>query len=80
MVTDVKRIVRKETGTLAAQLARIEEALKENKDMELDNEVMRKKSVKKGKGKLTKGGITLDILQKKMDTFEEAAGPQNLTR
>jgi len=67
-----KRITRKETGTPAVQLARIEEALEKDEEMESENEVMRKKSAKKGKGKLTKGGVTLDTLQKEMEIFEEA--------
>jgi len=67
-----KRVTRKETGTPAVQLARIEEALEKDDKMESENEVMRKKSAKKGKGKLTKGGVTLDTLQKEMEIFEEA--------
>jgi len=54
------------TETPAVHLARIEEALKEDEDMESDNEVMRKKSIKKDKGKLTKGEVTLEILNEKM--------------
>jgi len=65
-------MIRKETGTPAVQLARIEEALEKDEDMESENETMRKKSAKKGKGKLTKGGVTLDTLQKEMEIFEEA--------
>jgi len=71
-----KRVIRKETGSPAVQLARIEEALEKDEDMESDNEVMRKKLVKKGKGKLTRGEVTLNILEKKMDIFEEATEPQ----
>jgi len=71
-----KRVTRKETGTPAVQLARIEEALEKDEDMESENEVMRKKSAKKGKGKLTRGGVTLDMLQKKMEIFEEATEPR----
>jgi len=69
-----KRMTRKETSTLAVQLARIVEALEKDEEMESENEGMRKKSVKKGKGKLTKGGVTLrlDTLQKEMEIFEEA--------
>jgi len=52
-----KRVTRKETGTPAVQLARIEEALEKDEEMESENEVMRKKSLKKEKGKLTKGGV-----------------------
>ena len=66
------------TGTPAVQLARIEEALEKDEDMELDNKVMRKKLMKKGKGKLTKEVVTLDTLQKKMHIFEEAAKPLKL--
>jgi len=55
-----KRMIRKEIGTPAVQLARIEEAWEKDEEMESENEVMRKKSTKKGKGKLTKGGVTLD--------------------
>jgi len=69
-------MIRKETETPAVQLARIEEILKEDDDMESDNEVMRKKSAKKGKGKLTKGRVTLYMMQKEMDIFEEAAEPR----
>jgi len=69
-----KRMRRKETGTPAVQLARIEEALEKDKEIESENEVMKKKSAKKGKGKLTKGEVTLDMLQKEMDIFEEATG------
>ena len=64
--------MRKETCTPAVQLARNEEALEKDEDMESDNTVMRKKSVKKGKGKLTRGEVTLDMMEKKMDIFEEA--------
>jgi len=67
-----KRVTRKETGTPAVQLARIEEALEKDEEMESENEVMRKKSVKKGKGKLTKGRVTLDMLQKEMEILKEA--------
>jgi len=67
-----RRMIRKETGTPAVQLARIEEALEKDEDMESENETMRKKSAKKGKGKLTKAGVTLDMLQKEMEIFEEA--------
>jgi len=71
-LSNLKRMTRKETGTPAVQLARIEEALEKDEDLEFDNEVMRKKSAKKGKGKLTRGEVTLDMLEKKMDIFEEA--------
>jgi len=57
-----RRMIRKETGTPAVQLARIEEALEKDEEMESENEAMRKKSAKKGKGKLTKEGVTLDTL------------------
>jgi len=67
-----KRVMRKETSTPAVQLARIEEALEKDEDMESENEAMRKKFTKKGKGKLTKGGVTLDSLQKEMEIFEKA--------
>jgi len=49
-----RKMFRKVTGTPAVQLARIEEALEKDEEMESENEVMRKKSAKKGKGKLTK--------------------------
>jgi len=62
-----KRMRRRESGTPAVQLARIEEALEKDEDMELDNEVMRKKSARKGKGKLTNGGVTLEMLNEKME-------------
>jgi len=68
-------MTRKETGTLAVQLARIEEALKEDEEMESDNEAMRIKSANSRKEKLTKGGVTLDMLQKKMDIVEKAIEP-----
>ena len=67
-----RRMIKKEIGTPAVQLARIEEALGKDEYMEPDNEVMRKKSVKQSKGKLTSGEVTLDMLEKKMDIFEEA--------
>jgi len=69
-------MTRKETDTLAVQLARIEEALEADEDMESQNEAIRKKSAKKGKGKLTRGEVTLDTLQKEMDIFEEATEPR----
>jgi len=71
-----KRATRKVTGTPAAQLARIEEALEKDEDMESENKAMRKKSAKKGKGKLTKVRVTLDALQKEMKIFEEATETQ----
>jgi len=71
-----KRMIRKEIGTSAVQLARIKEALEKDEDMESDNEAMRKKSAKKGKGKLTRGGVTLDMLEKKMDISEKATEPR----
>jgi len=71
-----KRMMRKEMGTPAVQLARIEEALEKDEDMESENEVIRKKSAKKGKGKLTRGEVSLDMLQKKMDVSEEATEPR----
>jgi len=55
------------TGTLAVQLARIEEALEKDENMESDNEAMRKKSAKKGKGKMTKGEVTLEMLNEKIE-------------
>jgi len=67
-----KRLLRKEVDTPAVQLARIEEALSEDEEMDSDNETMKKKSAKKGKGKLTKGGVTLEMLNKKMNISEEA--------
>jgi len=67
-----RRMIRKKMGTPAVQLARIEEALEKDEDMESENEAMRKKSAKKGKGKMTRGGVTLDALQKEMEIFEEA--------
>ena len=69
-------MARKGTGTPAVQLARIEEALEKDEEMESDNEAMRKKSAKKGKGKLNKEVVTLDMLEKKMDIFEEATKPR----
>ena len=71
-----KRMTRKETETPAGQLVRIKEAWKEDEDMESDNEVMRKKSVKKGKGKLTKGGVTLEMRNKKMEIFGKEVEPR----
>jgi len=46
--------------------------LEMDEDMESENEVMGKKSTKKGKGKLTKVGVTLDVLQKEMQIFDKA--------
>jgi len=54
-LSTLKRMMRKETETPAVQLARIEEALEKDVNMESENEVMEKKSAKKGKGKLTRG-------------------------
>jgi len=71
-----KRVTRKETGTPAVQLARIEEALEKDEEMELENEAIRKKSMMKGKGKLTRGGVTLDSLQKETDIFKVATEPR----
>jgi len=71
-----RRMIRKEIGTPPVQIARFEEALEKDKDMESDNEAMRKKSAKKDKGKLTRGEVTLDMLEKKLDIFEEATEPQ----
>jgi len=71
-----KRMIRKETETPALQLARIEKALDKDKDMESDNEVMRKMSAKKGKGKLTRGGVTLERLNEKMEIFGKEAEPR----
>jgi len=71
-----RRMIRKETGTPAVQLARIEEALEKEEYMESENEAMRKKSAKKGKGKLTRGGVLLDRLQKEMDISEEVTEPR----
>ena len=62
-----RKTFRKEWGTPAVQLARIEEALEKDKDMESESEVMRKNSAQKGKGKLTKGRVTLDMLNEKME-------------
>jgi len=62
-----RKMIRKEVGTPAVRLARIEEALEKDEDMESKNEVMRKKSAQKGKGKLTKGRVTLDMLNEKME-------------
>jgi len=67
-----KRVMRKETGTAAVQLARIEEALERDEDMESDNEAMKEKSARKDKGKLTRGEVTLNMLQEKMEVTEEA--------
>jgi len=44
--------------------------------MESDNEVMRKKSARKGKGKLTNEGVTLKTLNEKMEIFEREVEPQ----
>ena len=71
-----KRMTRKETETLVVQLARIEEALKGDEDMESDNEVMRKKSAKKSKGKLTKGRVTLKMLNEKMEILGKKVEPR----
>jgi len=68
--------MRKGTGTPAVQLARIEEALEKDEDMESEHEAMRKKSARKSKGKLTWGEVTLDMLQDKMEVAEEATGPR----
>jgi len=46
--------------------------------MESENEAISKMSVKKGKRKLTRGGVTLDMLQKRMDIFKLATGLQKL--
>jgi len=64
-----KRMTREETDTPAVQLARIENALQEDEEMESKNETMIKKLAKKAKGKLTKGGVTLDMLNEKMEIF-----------
>ena len=71
-----KRMSRKMTETPAVQLARIEEALEKNEDMKSDNEVMKKRSAKKGKGKMTKGGVTLEILNEKMEISGKEVEPQ----
>jgi len=71
-----KRMIRKEIGTLAVQLARIEEALEKDEEMESDNEVMRKKSVRKGKGKSTRGGVTMEMLNEKMEISEKEVEPR----
>jgi len=75
-----KRMIRKKTGTPAVQLARIKEALEVDEDMELENEVMRKKSAKKGNGKLTRRGVILNMLQKKIDIFEESTEPRKFKK
>ena len=49
-------------GTPTIQLPKIEEALKEDDNIESDNEGMRKKSAKKGKEKLTKVKVALYML------------------
>jgi len=67
----------KEPGTPAVQLARIEEALREVEEMESDSETMKKKSARKGKGKLTNGGVTLEMLNRKMEITEQATGSRN---
>jgi len=77
-LSTLKKMSRKMTVTPAVQLARIEEALKEDEDMESENEAMRKKSAKKGKGKLTKGEVTLEMLNKKMEIFRKEVEPRNL--
>jgi len=71
-----RRMTRKETDTPAVQLARIEEALEKDEDMESENEVMKRKSAKKGKGKLTKGGVTLEMLNEKMEIFGKEVEPR----
>jgi len=71
-----KRVMRKGTGIPAVQLARIEEALEKDEDMESENEAMRKKSAKKGKGKLTKGEVTLEMLNEKMEIFGKEVEPR----
>jgi hypothetical protein len=75
-LSTLKRSMRKESGTPAIQLARIEEALGKNEDMKSDNEVMKKKSARKGKGKLAEEGTILDMLNKKMGIFEEIVEPR----
>jgi len=57
-----KRIIRNKMGTPTIQLPKIEEALKEDDNIESDNEGMRKKSAKKGKEKLTKVKVALYML------------------
>jgi len=69
-------MTRKETETPVVQLARIEEALKENEDMESDNEVMRKKSAKKSKGKSNQGRVTLEMLKEKMENSSKEVEPR----
>ena len=68
-LSTLNRMIRKVTGTPAIQLARIEGALEKDENMESVNEVIKKKSAKKSKGKLTRGWVTFDTLQKEMDIF-----------
>jgi len=75
-----RRMIRRETGTPAVQLARIEQVLEKDELMESENETMRKKSAKKGKRKLTKIGVTLDSLQKEMEIFEVAAATRKFDK
>ena len=75
-----KRMIRKETDTPAVQLARIEEVLEKDEEMESENEVMRKKSAKKGKGKLTKEGVTLEMLNEKMKIFRKEVEPRKFEK
>jgi len=70
------RVTRKETDTPVVQLARIEEALEKDEEMESENEAMRKTSAKKGKGNLTTGGVSLEILNEKLEIFGKAVEPR----
>jgi len=70
-----KRMRTKETDTLVVQLAKIEEAWKEDKDMESENEAMRSKSAKKVKGKLTKGRVDFEMLDEKIEISGKKVEP-----
>jgi len=74
----LKKMIRKEIETPDVQLTRIEEELMEDEDMKYGNEAIREKSGKKGKRKLTKGGVTLDMLQSIMDIFKESKEPRKV--
>ena len=71
-----KKMSKKATGTPAVQLAMIEVALEKDEDMESDNEAMRKKLARKGKGRLNKEGATLDMLNKKIEIFGKEVEPR----
>jgi len=68
--------MRKETDSLAFQVPKIAKALGKDENKESENKVQKKMSVKKEKGKLTKGRVTLYTLQKEIDIFQEATKPR----